>query len=313
MGVTATDFDGDGLVDLYVANDATANHLWLNQGNLRFKENAMLAGCALNEMGKAEASMGVDAADFDGDGDEDLFMTHNRKETNTIYVNDGGVFTDQSVATGLAAPSLAYTGFGAGFFDFDRDGLLDIFVANGAVVSLADIHGPDDPYPYHEPNLLFRNLGDGRMDQVDGGPAFEASNVSRGALFGDLDNDGAVDIVVVNNSGPARVLRNTDQSNQWLGLEFRDGPAGRHLLGARVRVELENGSSLFRRVRNDGSYAGSRDPRLVVGIGSYSGPVRVRVTWPGGKQEAWSLNSINQYHLLTPGSGETVIVEGVSQ
>ena len=301
LGVIAADFDRDGLVDLYVANDATENQLWMNQGNAKFKDRALLAGSALNEMGKAEASMGVDAADFDHDGDQDLFMTHNRNETNTLYVNDGnGFFSDSTVAAGLAAPSLAYTGFGTAWFDYDNDGNLDLFVANGAVSNLYDQLPESDPYPYHQPNQLFRHKGGGSYEEVQ---AFVESQVSRGALFGDLDNDGDTDIVVVNNSGYAQVLRNNlGQDSSWISLRFVDRKGGRDMLGTSIAVQAENGKILWRRVHTDGSYASANDPRVLVGLGKAK-KVKVTAIWPNGDRESWQDLSANQQHTLVMGSG----------
>ncbi|HUO87448.1 MAG TPA: VCBS repeat-containing protein, partial [Thermoanaerobaculia bacterium] len=171
LGVVAADLDGDGWVDLYVANDLAPNHLWINRGDGTFREEALLAGCAVDGQGRAQASMGVDAADFDGDGDEDLFLTHLTGEANTLYVNDGsGMFRDGSIAAGLAAPSLPFTGFGTAFLDYDGDGRLDLLAANGAVRQIEALARAGDPYPLHQTNQLFRNLGagaDGRVRFAD--------------------------------------------------------------------------------------------------------------------------------------------------
>lgn len=156
LGVAVADLDQNGLADIYVANDTTANQFWLHQPDNSWRETGLLAGCALNELGKAEASMGVDVADFDLDGDLDLFMTHNRNETNTLYVNDGqGFFTDKTVAAGLGAPSLPFAGFGVGFFDYDNDGFLDLFIANGTVTALAQGPNGADPFPTTRPTSSF--------------------------------------------------------------------------------------------------------------------------------------------------------------
>ena len=211
LGAVAADFDGDDLIDLYVANDGMPNRLWMNDGSGSFKDEALLAGVALNQDGQPEASMGIAASDFDGDGDIDIFLTHLEQETNTLYVNDGaGLFEDASIRSGLGPPSLAYTGFGAGWVDYDNDGWLDVMTVNGAVVDIESLKQSGDPYPLHQTNQLFRNLGDGRFQEVTAhaGEAFSLSEVSRGAAFGDLDNDGDIDVVVVSNNGPARLLLN---------------------------------------------------------------------------------------------------------
>lgn len=165
LGVVTADFNGDGWMDIYVANDGDPNQLWINLREGRFRDEALLAGVAVNMDGATEAGMGVDAGDFDGDGDEDLFMTHDLRETNTIYVNDGqGWFEDRSISTGLGPPSKPYTGFGTAWFDYDNDGWLDLLVVNGAVRS-PDAASVDDPYPLQQTNQLFANLGNGRFKE----------------------------------------------------------------------------------------------------------------------------------------------------
>ncbi len=308
LGVTGADFNGDNRPDFYVANDTTANQLWLNMGDGTFKEKAMLAGCALNEMGMAEASMGVDASDFDNDGDLDLFMTHNRNETNTLYINDGGgVFSDGTNAAGLGSPSLPYAGFGAAWFDYDNDGLLDLFCANGAVVSIASELPAGDPYPYHQRNQLFRNTGNNRFQDMtaQAGAPFQLSEVSRGALFGDLDNDGDTDLVITNNNGPARVFQNNgNHQNHWLGLSLVHGETGQHILGARIEVLREGKAPMWRRSKTDGSYASSNDPRVLVGLGSNGEPVDLRIHWPTGHTETWKGLESDTWHKLIMGTSK---------
>jgi len=310
LGVVVGDFNGDGWPDLYVANDGTPNQLWMNQGDGTFRNDALLAGAAVNMEGNAEASMGVDAADFDGDGDEDLFMTHLLGETNTVYVNDGeGWFEDRSLATGLAAPSKGYTSFGTGWFDYDNDGWLDIFIANGEVKTIPALAKAGDPYPLHQPNQLFRNVQGRGFEEVSAraGPAFAVSEVSRGAAFGDVDNDGDTDILVLNNNGPVRLLINeVGNRNPWVGLRLVDRH-GRDALGARVGVYRGAGSRvLWRRVRTAGSYASANDPRVLVGLGEGGGPVRVEVAWPAGGRERWEGLAPGRYWTLHQGAGEEV-------
>ncbi len=306
LGVSTADFNGDGRIDIYVANDGLANQLWLNQGDRRFVDDALLAGVSVNRDGTPEASMGVDAADFDGDGDIDLFMTHLRQETNTLYVNDGqGWFEDRSIATGVAGPSFAYTGFGTAWFDYDNDGWLDILAVNGAVKKIEKLVIAGDPYPLHQLNQLFHNLGGGRYTEVtaSAGPAFALSEVSRGTAFGDVDNDGDVDALVTNNAGPARLLINqVGQGAGWLGVELRDGR--RDALGARAVVRHDDGRALWRQVRSDGSYASANDPRLVFGLGPRApDSAGVTVLWPDGTTERWDDLATNRYHRLRRGTG----------
>ncbi|MEM7264208.1 MAG: VCBS repeat-containing protein, partial [Planctomycetota bacterium] len=260
LGVIAADFDRDGWVDIFVANDGLPNQCWLNQGDGTFVDDALLLGCAFNEDGVAEASMGVDAEDFDGDGDIDLFMTHLDSETNTLYVNDGtGQFEDETFETGLGVPSRTYTGFGTAWIDYNHGGWLDLFCANGAVKRIESLARDGDVYPLDQTNQLFRNEGGRRFAEVSvsAGPAFELAEVSRGAAFGDVDNDGDTDVVVANNSGPLRLLINTQvapsrsKRSRWVGFDVRSTAGGgeRSAIGARVALHLASGDVLWRTVR----------------------------------------------------------------
>ncbi|MDJ0870407.1 MAG: CRTAC1 family protein [Gammaproteobacteria bacterium] len=305
LGVTTADLNGDLWPDLYVANDASANHLWINTKEGSFRNDAFFAGAAVNMQGAPEGSMGVDAADFDGDGDPDLFVTHLTRETNTIYVNDGrGWFEDRTITMGLAGPSKAYTGFGTAWFDLDNDGWLDIFAGNGAVSLISAASGSSGPLPLQQPNQLFLSRAGKRFEDISarGGAAFELSEITRGAAFGDVDNDGDTDILVTNNNGRARLLLNDmGHRSNWLGLRLVDG-SGRDALGARVRVQPTGGSPIWRRVRTDGSYASANDPRVLVGLGAFRGTASVRVHWPDGNAEEWRDLPANRYFRLRQGT-----------
>lgn len=307
LGVVAADLNLDGWMDIYVANDGVANQMWINRGDGTFSNEAVFSGSALNQEGHPEAGMGVDAGDFDNDGDEDLFLAHLSKETNTLYRNSGqGQFQDATLQAGLANASWETTGFGTAFFDFDNDGWLDILVLNGAVKILEGLASQSDPYPLHQANQLFRNLGDGRFEEAtsEAGAAFELSEVSRGVAFGDLDNDGDTDVLLANNNGPARVLENRVASNHhWLGLKL-SGVGGRDMLGAWIEVVRNSEPSLWRRVTTGGSYASARDARVLVGLGQQAEVTGVQVRWPSGLQERFVIDGVDRYVVLQEGRGE---------
>jgi tetratricopeptide (TPR) repeat protein len=306
LGVVVTDFDRNGWPDVYVANDSTTNFLWVNQGDGTFREDAVLNGTAVSQAGAPQASMGLAAGDFDLDGDEDLFATHLTGEYNTLYVNDGkGWFEDRSIALGLAGPSLPYTGFGTGWIDLENDGWPDLFVANGAVTVIRALSEANDPFPLHQTNQIFSNQGArGFVEStVRGGSPLALSEVSRGAAFGDVDNDGDTDILLANNNGRARLLLNAvGQHAHWLGLRVLDR-RGRDALGARVEVRRRGGPTLWRSVRTDGSYASASDPRVLVGLGSEGAVEQVRVHWPDGAVETWRGLATDAYTTLRQGSG----------
>jgi hypothetical protein len=310
LGVVTGDLSGDGLVDIYVANDQMVNFYWVNQGDGTFKNQALMAGVAVNATGSPESSMGIDAADFDSDGDLDLFMTHLRGETNTLYVNNGdGMFMDQTVEAGLGVGSRPSTGFGTTWFDLNNDGWLDLFMANGAVTA-QEIADPEDLFsPYREPNQLFLNLGNGMFEEITarGGEVFELNEVSRGAAFGDIDNDGDVDIVFSNNAGPARLLRNNIGNRaSWVGLRLvpNDGP--RDAPGARVAVKVAGRKPLWREVRTVASYCSANDPRVMVGLGDADAVESIRVEWPRGTAEEWTDVPVNEWTTLQQGTGVEV-------
>ena len=312
LGVVCTDFNGDGWIDIYVANDGKANHYWVNQGNGRFAEDALLSGCAFSRDGLAEASMGIDAGDFDGDGDEDLFMTHLNGEKNTLYENDGtGLFTDVSAHRGLDAPSRGFTAFGTAGFDYDNDGWLDLLVANGEVRIIEALARKGDRFPMDQPNQLFRNLGGAEFVAVNAGEALELAEVSRGAAFGDIDNDGDTDVLILNNNGPARLLVNqVGQDHHWLGLRLVGTDGKRDMLGARVEVTRLRKPALWRRARSDASYCSANDPRVLVGLGDHPQVEAVRVYWPDGTSEAFTGLVIDTYTTLRQGSGKPFRLAG---
>jgi hypothetical protein len=322
LGVATADFNRDGWLDIYVANDNRDNLLWLNQRDGTFRNTALLAGVALTAEGKAEASMGVDAGDFDNDGDDDLWMTELTGEGGNLYVNDGtGTFEDRSARSGLGPRSLPYTGFGTTWLDFDNDGWLDVLTVNGTIAAIEALLRANDPLPLRQKKQLFRNRGDGRFEDVSdrAGAVFQRAEVGRGAAFGDVDNDGDVDVLVGNDAGsPALLINQIGGRKHWLGLRLvstqartvrapgtavaEGGP--RDAYGARVAVRRTGGPVLWRRARADGSYASANDPRVLVGLGDSTEAPGVRVTWPSGRVEEWATVPIDRYTTLREGGGK---------
>ena len=301
LGVVTADFDDDGWIDIYVANDGDPNQLWINQKNGTFKNEALLAGAAVNRDGKAEAGMGVDAGDFDGNGTDDIFITHLMEETNTLFTNLGkAIFEDRTREAGLGMPGRRFTGFGTMFFDYDNDGWLDLLVVNGAVQLLPELMRKGDPYPLGQPKQLFRNQGNGSFVEVidQAGQNFQLLEVSRGAAFGDIDNDGDTDVLVTNNNGPVRLLLNeSGNRNHWLGLRLVD-KTGRDMLGASVEVVVTKNQILRRRVRTDGSYLSANDPRVLVGLGNATRVEAVRVRWPDGATVELKAPTVDRYTTI---------------
>jgi hypothetical protein len=306
LGVSTADFNADGWIDIFVANDGEDNLLWVNQRDGTFRETALLAGVAVTAEGKAEASMGVDAGDWDNDGDEDLIITELTTEGSNLYVNDGAArFRDLGAASGLGALSLPYTGWGTAWFDYDNDGLLDTFAANGTIV--ANEGDKEKPFPYDQKKVLFRNVGGGRFEDVTAkaGAVFGLSESGRGAAFGDVDNDGDVDIIVGNATGSVRLLINQiGNRNHWVGLKLVGRDGKRDMLGARVGIAQKSGSMLWRRARSDGSYASANDPRVLAGLGTSIDPPSIEVHWPGGRTEKWAQVPIDRWTTLREGEGQ---------
>jgi hypothetical protein len=307
LGISTADFNNDGWIDIHVANDSMPSQLWINQHDGTFKDTGFLSGVAVSGAGNAEARMGVDAGDFDNDGDEDLFVTNWLDQMNILYANDGsGNFEDRKAASGLGPPSLAKTGFGTAWFDYDNDGWLDLLVANGGVATIEAQARAKQPFPLRMTPQLYRNLGTGRFEDVSAraGAVFKVPEVGRGAAFGDIDNDGDTDVVIGNAAGRLRLLiNNVGNKNHWVGLRLVGSRVHRDMIGARVQIIGKDQPVLWRRARSDGSYASANDPRVLAGLGASTESPRVRVQWPDGRTEEWQSVPIDRYTTLTEGTG----------
>jgi len=307
LGAVAEDFNLDGRVDLYVANDGVPNKLWINQGDGTFVNEALLAGAAVSEMGHPEASMGVVVGDLDSDGDPDLFMSHLNRETNTIYLNDGsGLFEDATRRSGLGRPSFNYTGFGIGMLDYDLDGWLDFFVANGAVNRQEVQSREGSDYPLAQRNQLFHGTGGGQFEEVTerAGAPLEPIETSRGVAVGDLDHDGDPDLVITNNAGPVRLLLNEAPSGgRWVAVAAFE-PRGSIALGTTVCFEGDGeGRRRCARVAVDGSYASANDPRPLLGLVGADPAGRVTVRWPGGPSQRLAAPPLGRYLVFERPAG----------
>ena len=298
LGVVCHDFDGDGLLDFYVANDGEANQLWLQRSGA-FEDDAFLAGVALNDAGRPEAGMGIALGDVDADQDLDLFITHVADETNTLYRSDGAdfglSFADRTGPSGLGPASMAMTGFGTGFVDLDLDGALDLVVANGRVQRKPPLPGAlGDSFwrAFGEPNQVFRNSGNQDADALftafDGAGAFpDIVEVSRGLALGDYDEDGDLDLLLANTEGPARLYRNDfERRGTPLAVRTLDADGGL-AFPAVVTAVFADGSRSVRRADPGGSYLATGDPRAFFAVAAGAGVREFEVVWPDGAREVF--------------------------
>jgi hypothetical protein len=314
LGILTGDFASNGWPSFMVANDGAANHLWLNEprnqgGNQNyrvFRESALARGLAYASDGHPRAGMGLAAGDLYGNGEEYMVVTNLLNEGFTLFHRRPGAgFSDSTAQTGLLRASTPYTGFGVGFLDMENRGLLDLFTANGAVYALASQQA--DPFPYHQRNMLLRNAGEGKGFEditASAGPAFERAEVSRAAVFGDVNNDGGIDILVTNNNGPARLLLNTvPDRGHWITLRLEGVCSNRSGYGSVVELIGKDGTSVQRWVRADGSYLAANDPRVHFGLGKTSEASRIQIRWPAGGCESWDQIALDRIVTLREGSG----------
>jgi enediyne biosynthesis protein E4 len=305
-GVVATDIHNDGLMDLFVANDTVANFLFRNKGNGKFEEIGEVAGVAYSGEGRARSGMGVDSADYDQDGFMDLFVANLDRELYSLYHNNHDeTFDDVNATTGIGAATRLMSGWGLKFFDFDNNGELDLFLANGNPDDLIEkVHAQ---VKYQEPMLLFRGTGKGFENiSAQSGPVFAQPLSARGMAVGDFNNDGALDVLVsVNNGAPLLLKNNVGAQNHWLGIKLVGKKSNPDAVGARITYEAQD----FKRTRmkvGGGSFLSDHDPRIVLGIGKRRKIDLLEVKWPlpGGATERFSDLPIDRYITIVEGEGK---------
>ena len=297
MGIVTTDLDDDGWIDIYVANDVADNFLFRNRRDGSFENISLAVGTALSAHGDEQGSMGVDVADYDGDGQLDIFVTNYHKQLDALYRNEGATYYDRAMARGLGESCLPMVSWGTKMFDYDHDGWLDIFIANGHLEDGIDQY--DRSSTYRQRNQLFRNDGKGNFEDVtsESGPPFAELRSSRGAAFGDLDGDGDVDVVVCNSrETPSLVINQTAHENHWVTLELR-GQKNVFAIGAKVRLNA-GGRTQVSEVRSGGSYVSQNDLRLSFGLGKAQSVDRVEVRWPDGSQSSFGPLEVDRLHTL---------------
>ncbi len=292
LGIVTVDFDGNGLVDVFVANDTSPNNLWLNRGKFQFEDVAPIWNGALDSHGVARAGMGIVATDLDDDRDQDVIVVHIVTEPNYVFRNEGMFFRDVTSQVGLSIYSQRYTRFGLVVDDLNNDGWLDIFEANGAVSRLSKPYLGDR---FAEPNTMYIGTPTGRFEIM---AHTGEINTSRGAAVGDLNNDGLLDIVLVDRDSRAKLLMNRSSADHhWLMFDIRD-KHGRTAIGASISIDIE-GRTLTRVVQRASSYLASRDPRVHFGLGEQDSVSNIQVEWLGGAT----------YHIESLSSGQIVKIQ----
>ncbi len=310
LGVTFSDYDNDGWLDFYVANDSSPNYLYRNNRDGTFSDVSFESGTSYSGAGGEQGSMGVTVADYDNDGNTDIFVTNFESEPNTLYHNlVGKGFLDISAETGLAQPSKSFVGWGTSFVDFDNDGFLDLLIVNGHVYPQMELVKSESVAGFRQPLLLERNTGDGKFEDVSKSsglrnlPMFSA----RGAAFGDLNNDGLVDVVITNlGDKPTVLLNTTDNNNQKIAFKLIQNGKNKDAVGARVTVKTDK-YSMIREVQAGASYLSQNDFRLYFGFGSGERIESAEVRWSDGKIEQVKGIKENQINTIVQGKGLSVV------
>jgi len=307
LGLALIDYDNDGWIDLFVSNDTAANKLYHNNHNGTFSDVGFATGVAFSDAGRARAGMGTDAGDYDSSGRQSLVVGNFTDESISLYHNDGsGLFTDQSASAGIASPSALSLTFGCFFFDYDLDGRLDIFAANGHVADDINVMRPN--LHYAEPPLLFHNKGQGKFQDAstDVGAALRRAMVARGAAYADFDNDGDLDLVVTTNNGPAHLFRNDNGNrNDMLRIKLVGTKSNRDAIGAKVTLTAAGGMRQLAMVKSGSSYLSQSELPLTFGLGKPGSvsEVNLEIAWPSGRRESLGPVKPDQFLVIEEGKG----------
>jgi enediyne biosynthesis protein E4 len=305
LGIAILDYDGDTWPDLFVANDTQPNKLYRNNRNGTFSEEGVSAGVAYSEDGVARGAMGVDVGDYDRSGRPHLLIGNFSNQMLALYHNEGSkLFVDAAPTTTVGRASLLFNAFGVFFFDFDLDGHLDIFAVNGHIEE--SIGSVQPKVQYKEPPLMFRNTGNGNYEHTSGslGPAFQVAQVGRGAAHADYDRDGDLDVLITNNHGPARLLRNDGGNrHKWISVKAVGTKSNRSALGAIVRVQSASAGKQWSTVRSGSSYASQSDLALTFGLGNDAVIQAIEVEWPSGIKDRVANVPANQFVIIEEGKG----------